>query len=663
MSFRTRFDVGSPFSRRASDLARSQFDAFSRQLPLLYLILVINSVAVAVTHVDSAPAWLAIYVPLAMCSACVIRLLVWLGRRKDLAARTDAELAARLKTMMRLLVVLGVSFTTWGLMLYPYGDPYEQAHVAFYMSITVIGCIFCLMHMRTAALLLTAIVIVPFTIFFLQTNNGVLIAIAINVLLVSIAMIVILLTYYRDFASLVESQTELRAKQAELQMKQAELQAQQVKLQKLSDENVRLANLDSLTGLPNRRRFLSDLEALFQSQTGRPTRFAVGVIDLDGFKQINDLYGHGAGDRVLEEVGQRLQRFLTPAMSLARLGGDEFGLLVTEVPDSQHLLRLGDAICEVLRAPFEWHGITARLSGSIGFATYPKAGRSPAQLFERADYALYFAKENRRGSTTIFSGEHEDTIRELGQIEQALRHADLEREMTLHFQPIVHVVRHHVISYEALARWNSPSLGPVAPSAFIKVAERSDLIHSLSIVLLRKALETMRGWDATTRVSFNLSARDIGSADAIGDIVTLIRQSGVAPARLTFEVTETGVIRNFERAALSLQTLKQLGVRISLDDFGTGYSSLTCIHRLPLDKVKIDRGFLEDIEADTAAQDIVRSILELCRSLKLTCVVEGVETVAQMNILRSLGCTVMQGYYFGPPMPMAEPQPATHEVL
>ncbi|WP_109479652.1 EAL domain-containing protein [Paraburkholderia sp. C35] len=629
-----------PVPAMKAALSRSQFDAFSRQLPLLYVILVVNSLAVAATHVAVAPAWLAIWVPLAMCTACAIRLVVWVRRRKHLASLTDEQVASRLKTTVWLILLLGVIFTGWGLLLFPYGDPYARVHVAFYMSITVIGCIFCLMHMRKAALLLTVIVIAPFSLFFTLTHNAVLVAIAINMLLVAVAMIFILLTYYRDFADLVQSQHALQTKQTEMQ--------------RLSDENFRLANLDILTGLPNRRRFLADLDALFATAAAGGSQFAVGVIDLDGFKQVNDLYGHGAGDRVLEEVGRRLLDVSGPHVHLARLGGDEFGLLVTDVREPQALRDIGAAICETLRAPYAWPGATARLSGSLGFAIYPDAGRSPAQLFERADYALYFAKEHRRGCTTIFSAEHEKQIRELGQIEQALRHADLENEMTLHFQPIVDTMNGSIVSYEALARWTSPTLGDVPPSLFIKVAERSDFIHTVSAALLRKVLAAMHESDPAVRVAFNLSARDIGSAEAAANIAAIVRESGIAPDRLTFEVTETAVIQDFERASVSLDAFKRLGMHISLDDFGTGYSSLTCIHRLPLDKIKIDRSFLERIDTDTAAQDIVRSIVELCRSLKLTCVAEGVQTEAQMTVLRTLGCTVMQGFLFGVPLPFEE---------
>ncbi|CAL8477454.1 putative bifunctional diguanylate cyclase/phosphodiesterase [Caballeronia sp. S22] len=622
-------------SNPSDELSRCQFEAFARQLPLLHVILIINTVAVAITHIGTAPAWLARDVPISLCAACLMRLATWLRRQKRRHTLTDAQIAARMRTTLVLIGVLGVLFTTWGLALYPYGDAYARVHVAFYMSITVIGCVFCLMHTRAAALLLTAIVVVPFSLFFALTHNVVLMAIAANMLLVAVAMVLILLSYYRDFARLVESRRSLRARQAELL--------------RLSEENSSLANLDSLTGLPNRRRFFGELNALVPRDNPGSLRYAVGVIDLDGFKQINDLYGHAAGDRVLEEAGCRLLALSRPHITLARLGGDEFGLLIRDLTDVQELVLLGTAICEALRRPYVWLGATLSLSGSIGLAIFPEGGETPDQLFEHADYALYFAKTHRRGGITIFSHEHESQIRKFGEIEQALRHADLEREMSLHFQPIVDVTTARIISFEALARWQSPILGAVPPSLFIKVAERSHLIHTLTEVLLGKALRIMKAGAVEARVSFNLSALDLASPDALERLISMIRKSGVAPDRLTFEVTETAVINDFEQAQQALKALKTLGAHISLDDFGTGFSSLNCIHRLPLDKIKVDRSFIADIETNVGARDIVRSIVDLCRSLSLACVIEGVETPAQVEVLRQLGCEVMQGFHFGRP--------------
>ena len=621
-------------------LMRSQFEAFSRQLPLLYFTLMVNSIAVAYTHVETAPVFMSKVIPSILCAGCTLRLLVWARRRALGTVLTDGQIAVRMRNTVILVVLFGMAFTFWGLSLYPYGGAYERAHVAFYMSITVIACIFCLMHMRMAALLLTAIVLGPFVVFFSLTANTVLMAIAMNVVLVTIAMVKVLLTYYRDFADLVNAKKVLEDKQQQLLA--------------LNSENQRLANIDSLTALPNRRHFLALLGKHFADERLDETRFAVGIVDLDGFKQVNDLHGHRAGDGLLREVGQRLAAFVSDDLQIARLGGDEFGLLFARVCSSDALLSISSALCDALRKPYALSETTMRISATIGIALFPEAGRTAEQLFERADYALYHAKAHRRGQATIFSEQHESTIRHLGSIEQALRQADLEREMNLHFQPILNVATGEIVSYESLARWHSPTLGKIAPDVFIRVAEKSDLIHELTAVLLHKALAFMEKSDPRIGVSFNLSARDIASPDAVECIRQIVLQSGVDTSRLTFEVTETAIIEDFAKGREALSRLSALGAKIALDDFGTGYSSLHCIHQLPLNSVKVDRTFVGDIERDRLAQGIVRTIVELCRNLSLSCVIEGVETERQAAALAELGCNFMQGYHFGKPAAMDE---------
>ena len=237
--------------------------------------------------------------------------------------------------------------------------------------------------------------------------------------------------------------------------------------------------------------------------------FAVGVLDLDGFKQVNDVYGHAAGDRLLIEAGRRLREMSPETTLLARLGGDEFGFVVADEPGEAEMRVYGEQVCSALQAPFSLVEATVRIAGSIGFAIYPDAGQTAAQLSERADYALYHAKQHLPGRPVIFSHEHETQIRRLASIDKVLRGADLERELSLHFQPIIDVERGTVVAFEALARWDSPELGRVPPSLFIPVAERTDFINQLTQVLLRKALARARSWPEGLRVSFNLSIRDL----------------------------------------------------------------------------------------------------------------------------------------------------------
>jgi diguanylate cyclase (GGDEF)-like protein len=462
------------------------------------------------------------------------------------------------------------------------------------------------------------------------------IAIAVNFAIVAVAIIFMLLVNYRDFEDRITYQQALLAKQAELQI--------------LSDINFRNSNLDILTGLPNRRQFFSELQRRIELAESSGACLGVGILDLDGFKPINDVYGHLTGDRLLVEVGQRLRDQLRASVFLARIGGDEFALITQTDAGERDLVGIGERIEELLSVPFEVQGTAARIGGSIGFARFPSAARSAEALFERADCALYFAKQHERGNTVIFSPDHEAEIRQASAVAQALINADLARELWIAYQPIVDIETSQPVCFEALARWNSPTLGNVPPSTFILAAERTGLITQLTPILLRKALAEARLWPDHIRISFNLSAVDIASPLSILKLVSVVEQSGMRPDRIDFEITETAVMRNFAQATQALNVLRQLGARISLDDFGTGYSSLSCIRELPLDKIKIDRSFTVKIETEPASRMILRTMISLCDNLNLDCVVEGIETLKQKDILRRANCRYVQGYLFAKPM-------------
>lgn len=613
-------------------LVRAQYAAFSKQIPLLYCILMVSSLAAAWTFTRFAPAWLSVGVPGILTLVCVARCAWWWKTRNDIP--TDAQVLRNTRLTIRLAGALTLGFSVWGLVLYPYGDPYAKGQVVFCMALTVIGCVFCLMHLRQAALSVTLMANTPFIIFFFFEGHMSLRAIAVNLALVSIAMIAILLVYNRDFARLVASQTETR---------------------RLSDENFRIANLDTLTQLPNRRWFFDTLAAVHQRAhsnffRGDEARLAVGIIDLDGFKPVNDTYGHATGDRLLVEVGKRLQGICGDGISLARLGGDEFGVLVTGDASAENLKALGRRIATTLRLPYQIGAAKAQIGSSIGFALYPDNAGTPDMLFERADYALYYAKRHQRGGTVLFSAEHEAQIRDDSSIEQALKAADFERELSVVFQPIVELSTQRVVGMEALARWHSPTLGHVSPGVFIPAAERIGLIVTLTRTLLRKALHEAAMWPEEVRLSFNLSAYDLSSSESAISILAAINASRVAPGRIDLEITETAVSQDAEAARAAIDTFKALGAGISLDDFGTGYSSLSHLHSLPLDKLKIDRSFVTDIRDNPASFKIVKSLTALCADMGLTCVVEGVETGEQLELLSSLGATFVQGYYFAKPM-------------
>ena len=466
--------------------------------------------------------------------------------------------------------------------------------------------------------------------FMAYTHNHTVSVDNVGMVLLMVPMSVLIATVVR--------QTLLRAVQARVTAENLRVEAQS------------MADSDVLTGLPNRRSFFRVMETALAGVGAGPGAFHLALIDLDGFKPINDIYGHSVGDALLIEVGRRLRQVCGEQAFAARMGGDEFALILYGDIDAAGLDAFGMQLCDALRDTYFLGGVTANISGSVGFVRCASDQFTPSQLLERADYALYFAKQNLRGAPVVFTEKHEAEMRDFSQVDQALRTSDLNTELSIMFQPQVDVVENRTISFEALARWNSVKLGSVRPDIFIKAAERSGLITQITLLLLEKALKLVRDWPADTKVSFNLSARDLRSGISITNICNAVRQSGIDPHRIEFEITETAMLTDFEQACEALARLKAMGCRIAIDDFGSGYSSFSYIHRLPVDKIKIDRSFVVQLLEHGSALKIIKTIIDLCRNLNLDCVIEGVETQAEMNKLAQIRARYIQGYLFSKPM-------------
>ena len=608
------------------DLLKAQHQAFTRQMPMMYFILLSSTWALAATHIRFAPLWLTVGVPALFTLGCTLRIAFWWRTR---GIEPSAGVAhAILRRTNRLAGGIAIAFTIWSFLLVPYGDAYTRSHVAFYMAITVISCIFCLMYVRSAAFMVTVIVNGAFIAFFLASRQPTFVAIAINMLLVCTGMMSILLTNYRNFENMVISQKRTEA---------------------LSNENLLLANRDSLTELPNRRAFFAHLEAELEKATANGTRLALGVIDLDGFKPVNDLYGHSVGDRLLINVSKRLSESLKASKAF-RLGGDEFAIIAPVIPDDAQLVANANAISERLRAPYHMAEGTVHVSASMGIAVFPHLASTLEELFDRADYALYHAKRTRRGDAVLFDAEHEKQINIEARIVHLLKQTEIEKELSVVFQPVVDIRDGTTACFEALARWSSPVLGQVPPSQFFAIAERAGIVSSLTRPLLKRALASASQWPPSVRLSFNLSAQDLNACEGVLSLIGIIENSGFDARRLDLEITETAFAHDFKQVKQSVEMLRRLGCGISLDDFGTGYSSLTRLHALPLTKIKIDRSFVTDLHEKPASYKIVKSLLALSRDMELECVVEGVETPAELATLESLGATLVQGYIFAPPL-------------
>lgn len=411
----------------------------------------------------------------------------------------------------------------------------------------------------------------------------------------------------------------------------------------------RLAASDSLTGIANRRAVFATMARLEQARTP----FWVGILDLDGFKAVNDIYGHAIGDVLLADVVKRFAPFASPAVHFGRIGGDEFAILMVGSGDPAPVQALGDAIIARVREPFVHGLLRLSVGGTIGFA-HCQSGATATEVYEQADFALYSGKQRARCTTVVFTGAEETRMREAILLERGLREADLDAELDLLFQPQVRTESGVVVGFEALARWNSPSLGSVAPDRFIRAAERAGLTKAVTRVLFAKGLATLIEWPESIRMSFNLSAQDLADRAFLLSLAADVAQRGIAADRVEFEITETAVMKDIDAASAVLHELAGRGFRIALDDFGSGYSSFEYIDRLPLTKVKVDKSFVRRIAFSPPAREIVAGVIGLCRNLRLDCVLEGIETEEEMAILRPLSPHLLQGYLFGRPMPAAE---------
>lgn len=612
----------------------AQYLRLRDHIPPLYGLLCINAAILAFTHRHLAPLGLTLTVPIALSLLCAVRLLVWL-RPVEIEAITIEHAQKQLRRTTRLAPLLSVSFVSWAMMLDKYGDAYEHGHVAIFIAVTLLGCIFCLSYLPAAAITACVTVIGAYMIHCIVSGSEVMIAIAVNIALVALVMVKILRDSYGGFVNLETTHRDLAGERRQAQA--------------LGEENARLAQTDALTSLPNRRFFFAMLEGLLE-KSGPDEQFCVGLIDLDRFKPVNDTHGHACGDQLLQVIGRRMLDNCPDNAIVARLGGDEFGLIV--IGNANEAETVAQALCEKIRLPARLGEVTVSVGCSAGLSIHPDTGTNANLLFDRADFALYHAKNHKRGQCVRFSSELEGLIRSEQALDAALQSADLAAELTLAYQPIVSTQTLETVGMECLARWNSPRLGAVSPEALISTAERIGRSRDVTLALFEKALFALTALPAPLRMTFNLSGTDLGDDETISALLGRIAQSGQNPRRLLFEITESSLIAEIDLACVALGRLRETGVRIALDDFGTGYSSLSSLHQLPLDMVKIDRSFAQRLD-DPAGRRLITAIRNLVRSLSLDCVIEGIETETQLFGARLAGFTLAQGYFIARPMSLA----------
>jgi diguanylate cyclase len=412
---------------------------------------------------------------------------------------------------------------------------------------------------------------------------------------------------------------------------------------------------DELTGLPNRRLMADRLNHTLAVAARSLNGVALLYIDLDGFKLVNDSLGHSIGDLLLTEVARRLQSRVRESDTLARLGGDEFAIVMGGLQSRQEPGRLGNELLEALAAPFNIEEHEIRIGASIGISLFPEHGVGSVVLLQNADSAMYRAKRGGKNQVAYFSEDLGTSVRERLNLEHELRHALKLGGITVHYQPEFDLGTRKIVRFEALARWHHPTLGSIPPIKFIPVAEEAGLIVELGAHVMQLACREALRWQHSDsdpiQVAVNVSSIQFARDNFVDEVAELLRSTGLAPALLQIELTESVMVSGMDHVAQAMRRLSDLGVSMAVDDFGTGYSSLSYLPSLPFGSLKIDRSFVNELEHRPDLENMIRSLVVLAHNLGMTVIAEGVETRAQLELIGKLGGNEVQGYLLGKPTP------------
>lgn len=621
------------FKTTSHELLRARYNSLLKDVPVA-IFMAISALTIQIIVLKDGIDWkLAIATPLIRMLICACMLLYWFWHRDE--HPSILAIHRRLHFASIIFIVAGL-FTFWrSVYIYPLTDSFGHYFLIFHNTLYGFCFAFILRKIGAAAYIYNLLLISSAIacIFIGQLQHDYLVALLI--LVFEVGMLLAMHASNMVFDQWVNATYETQA---------------------LLKDNQRLANQDVLTQLPNRRQFFVQVEQelMFARQTNQC--FAVGILDLDNFKPVNDVHGHHIGDLVLVEVGKRLAQVRPGEVRFYRLGGDEFAFHLVTDDDHASLKQIAYEINQAISQPISIDGLLIVIKASMGACIVCDEQASAQALYEHADFALYHVKRTERGNLEIYSDVLEQERLQLNRIDQALRTADIHAELFPVFQPIIDVDAGEVGAFESLARWQSPTLGEVSPALFIPVAESLGIVTDITKLMFSHSIRAMSGWPENMRLSFNLSAYDVTNQAVIKHLISMMQASQLRADRFIFEITETALLQDFETARENIGLLRQAGAKVALDDFGTGYSSLSHVQHLPLDKLKIDRSFVRDIETNTTSQTIVRSILALCQGMHMECVAEGAETESQVRFLQAMGCQWVQGYYFAKPMPQAQIQ-------
>lgn len=630
-----RGSAGGWQQRQGDNFTLAYAHSLSHRLPLLYLVVVFDLLLVAARFRTMAPGWLVAVGPVALGSFALWRAHYW--RPVAVSQRSIDVLRHDLKAMSWLGSVAGFLMSLWCMALYMHGDEASQSFVHYILAVTLFSGILGLGHSPLTALRIAIATTIPTSgqILFGGHPN----AVPVMAVQVVVTTLLLLITngHHRDFVRLELSRQQLARREREAA--------------KLAQENLLQATVDPLTGGLNRRAILARLEEeLAAIDPTRPQAW-LALIDLDGFKHVNDTYGHAAGDAVLSAVANRLEE-LERVRCFGRLGGDEFAAVLDPALGEGAVRKLAKELSERLRAPILHGGAVLRLSGSIG--VHRLDGQSVRDCLERADAALYKAKELSDGAVVVFSPDDEAELQDRAAVTRLFNDSNLADRLKLVYQPIVDAEGGGVVGFEAFARWSPDGHRWLPPGQFMSLAEATGRTGELTRMVMERALRECPAWEHGRWLSINLGPRDVmrtGTADALA---RLVEEVGAPPHSIILEVTERALLGDPRRAKARLQAFRARGFRIALDDFGAGWSSLSQVHSLPLDMIKIDQELSRALATDPGARMLIGTIISLAWQLGIDCTIEGVEDEAQATTARGLGIRLMQGYHLGRPQAAAE---------
>ena len=614
-------------------LMTERLDAMVSRMPWLYAILIVNlgglliSLRRPVNPLIAAGIFLFILLS--------IRLIHWVGLSRRSFTREQSLKELRHICLIGLFVC--AAYCLWTFALYEQLGDDGRNHVVLFGSLAALGCSFALTPLPFAAKVPLFLLALPLAFLLISTGEIAYVGMGVTLITLIYVMTRLIDAENLTFRRLVNSRFDI-----EVEKHRAEL-AERTALEERTHATT-IANTDFLTGLANRRSLLSAINRACDAREAT----MVALLDLDGFKTINDTFGHSTGDALLIEVSRRLRDLLEPWGIVARLGGDEFALLLRS--RSEEVAR--DVVEQAIQRLGEPHSCEGRelvVSACAGVAFTPAGESDPTQTIRMADIALFAAKRKGRQRMEVFSPELEREIKRRAEIEVALRSPGVESEIELAFQPILDLATMEVTSFEALARWRHSELGWIPPSEFIPITEQIPVIEKISEGLLTRACKEALHWPETVSLSFNLSAIHLCSNGAAERIIEVVRRANLDTARLQIEVTETALMGDFDAARRSLAQLRAEGVRLVLDDFGAGYASISYLREMQFDAIKLD-GSLITAANGVQGHPLLKGVIELCRAVGLPCVAEHVETEGSVGMLRDLGCQFAQGYWLARPM-------------